>query len=93
MCLDLGGAGAVQTDGWERRVLMAGSEAKTMKRHINAVWAALPPSSLDRERLLTYGEPGTSKYREQRRVTTAAVAFDHRPIRTGSALIPRRKFE
>ena len=64
MCLDLGGAGAVQPDGWERRVLMAGTEAKTMKRHINAVWAALPPSSLDRERLLAYGEPGTSKYRD-----------------------------
>ena len=69
MCLDLGGAGAVQTDGWERRVLMAGTEAKTMKRHINAVWAALPSSSLDRERLLAYGEPGTSKYRDRRRVT------------------------
>jgi NADH dehydrogenase FAD-containing subunit len=54
----------VQTDGWERRVLMAGTEAKTLKRHINAVWAALPSSSLDRETLLAYGEPGTSKYRD-----------------------------
>lgn len=63
MCLDLGGAGAVQTDGWERRVLMAGSEAKTMKRKINAVWAALP-SATDREGLLAYGEPGSSRYRD-----------------------------
>ena len=52
-----------------------------MKRQINRVWAALPPSSTDRERLLAFGEPGTSKYRDSGRVTTAAVAFDHRTIR------------
>lgn len=63
MCLDLGEAGAVQTDGWERRVLMAGPEVKAIKRRINAVWAALPPAT-DREALLAYGEPGTSKYRD-----------------------------
>lgn len=63
MCLDLGGAGALQTDGWERRVLAAGPEAKTVKRHINAVWAALPRPT-EREALLAYGEPGTSKYRD-----------------------------
>jgi NADH dehydrogenase len=63
MCLDLGRAGAVQTDGWERRVLMAGTEAKTIKRHINAVWAALP-SATDRAALLAYGEPGSSRYRD-----------------------------
>jgi NADH dehydrogenase len=63
MCLDLGGAGAVQTDGWERRVLLAGPDAKTLKRKINAVWAALP-SAADREGLLAYGEPGSSRYRD-----------------------------
>ena len=63
MCLDLGGAGAVQTDGWERRVLMAGAEVKAVKRKINAVWAALP-SAADRESLLAYGEPGSSLYRD-----------------------------
>jgi NADH:quinone reductase (non-electrogenic) len=64
MCLDLGGAGALQTDGWERRVLASGMEAKAVKREINAVWAALPPATLDREALLAYGEPGASKYRK-----------------------------
>jgi NADH dehydrogenase len=63
MCLDLGDAGALQTDGWERRVLAAGPAVKTTKRTINAVWAALP-SAPDRERLLAYGEPGSSRYRD-----------------------------
>lgn len=64
MCLDLGGAGALQTDGWERRVLKSGMEAKAVKREINTVWAALPPATLDRDSLLAYGEPGASKYRK-----------------------------
>jgi NADH dehydrogenase len=64
MCLDLGGAGALQTDGWERRVLASGMQAKAVKREINSVWAALPPATLDRETLLGYGEPGASKYRK-----------------------------
>ena len=63
MCLDLGGAGAVLTDGWDRRVLIKGPEAKSIKREINTVWAALP-SATDRETLLGFGEPGTSKYRD-----------------------------
>ena len=64
MCLDLGGAGALQTDGWDRRVLASGMPAKAVKREINSVWAALPPATLDREALLAYGEPGASKYRK-----------------------------
>jgi NADH dehydrogenase len=63
MCLDLGDAGAVMTDGWERRVLNAGAEVKETKRHINRVWAALPAPT-DREALLAYGEPGSSRYRD-----------------------------
>jgi NADH dehydrogenase len=63
MCLDLGGAGAVVTDGWEHSVVKCGMEAKAIKREINCVWAALPTAT-DREALLTFGEPGTSKYRE-----------------------------
>jgi NADH:ubiquinone reductase (H+-translocating) len=62
MCLDLGGAGAVFTNGWERSVVKTGAEAKALKREINRVWAALPPVT-DRETLLGFGEPGTSKYR------------------------------
>lgn len=63
MCLDLGDAGAVMTEGWERRVLNAGPEAKVTKRHINRVWAALPTPT-DREALLAFGEPGSSRYRD-----------------------------
>ena len=63
MCLDLGDAGAVMTEGWERRVLNAGAEVKTIKRQINRVWAALPAPT-DRDALLAFGEPGSSKYRD-----------------------------
>jgi NADH dehydrogenase len=63
MCLDLGDAGAVMTEGWERRVLNAGPDAKVTKRHINRVWAALPAPT-EREALLAFGEPGSSKYRD-----------------------------
>ncbi|WP_436772516.1 NAD(P)/FAD-dependent oxidoreductase [Yinghuangia sp. YIM S09857] len=34
-CLDLGGAGAVFTSGWERTVAMTGQEAKELKTQIN----------------------------------------------------------
>jgi NADH dehydrogenase len=63
MCLDLGGAGAVMTEGWEYNVLQSGMETKALKREINRVWAALPTAT-DRETLLAFGEPGTSKYRD-----------------------------
>ena len=63
MCLDLGGAGVVITGGWDYNVLESGMETKATKREINRVWAALPTAA-DREALLAFGEPGTSKYRE-----------------------------
>ena len=63
MCLDLGGVGAVITDGWEYSVLKSGMEAKAHKREINRVWAALPMAT-DRQTLFAFGEPGTSKYRD-----------------------------
>jgi NADH:ubiquinone reductase (H+-translocating) len=63
MCLDLGGAGAVMTEGWEYNVLQSGMGTKALKREINRVWAALPTAT-DREALLAFGEPGTSKYRD-----------------------------
>ncbi|XVQ06981.1 NAD(P)/FAD-dependent oxidoreductase [Spirillospora sp. CA-255316] len=34
-CLDLGGAGAVFTRGWDRRVMASGAEAKEVKKRIN----------------------------------------------------------
>ncbi|MGV9306556.1 NAD(P)/FAD-dependent oxidoreductase [Nonomuraea sp. NPDC003727] len=34
-CLDLGGAGAIFTRGWDRRVMASGAEAKEVKKRIN----------------------------------------------------------
>lgn len=34
-CLDLGRAGAVYTEGWERKIRMIGEEAKSLKKRIN----------------------------------------------------------
>ncbi len=41
-CLDLGGWGAVLTEGWDRKVQMTGAEAKQLKRTINTVWICPP---------------------------------------------------
>ncbi|KIF76248.1 dehydrogenase, partial [Streptomyces sp. 150FB] len=41
-CLDLGSAGAVATEGWDRTVLTTGQEAKTLKRNINTLWIYPP---------------------------------------------------
>lgn len=49
-CLDLGPAGAVYTEGWDRRVALTGPEAKTLKKKINEVWI-YPPTD-DAEQLL-----------------------------------------
>ena len=48
-CLDLGGAGAVFTTGWGRRIRVIGQEAKEIKRKINR--AIYPPVD-DRARIL-----------------------------------------
>lgn len=37
-CLDLGPAGAVYTQGWDRVVKMTGSDAKQLKQQINTQW-------------------------------------------------------
>ena len=41
-CLDLGGWGAVFTQGWRREVSMAGAEAKALKNRINREWIYPP---------------------------------------------------
>ncbi|MFJ1805688.1 MULTISPECIES: NAD(P)/FAD-dependent oxidoreductase [unclassified Streptomyces] len=41
-CLDLGPAGAVFTEGWNRKIALTGQEAKTLKRNINAIWIYPP---------------------------------------------------
>lgn len=38
VCLDLGPAGAVVTQGWDRTVQMTGEGAKSLKRDINTLW-------------------------------------------------------
>jgi NADH dehydrogenase len=52
-CLDLGAAGAVFTTGFERKVMLTGSEAKQLKRKINR--AIYPPVD-DREEILRLAE-------------------------------------
>jgi NADH dehydrogenase len=46
-CLDLGAAGAVATNGWDREVQMTGDEAKTLKQQINAEWIYPPVDDAD----------------------------------------------
>ena len=53
-CLDLGAAGAVATNGWDRAVLMTGEEAKVLKHQINAEWI-YPPLD-DAEAILKYAD-------------------------------------
>lgn len=44
-CLDLGRAGAVFTEGWDRHVQKSGDEAKTIKRRINTQVIYPPPGA------------------------------------------------
>ncbi|WP_020652451.1 NAD(P)/FAD-dependent oxidoreductase [Massilia niastensis] len=41
-CLDLGGWGAVYTEGWERSIKMIGAKAKALKTQINTEWIYPP---------------------------------------------------
>ncbi|MEM9200931.1 MAG: FAD-dependent oxidoreductase [Actinomycetota bacterium] len=43
VCLDLGAAGAVFTQGWERDVALVGDDAKAIKRDIMNTWLYPPP--------------------------------------------------
>ncbi|MVW74863.1 NAD(P)/FAD-dependent oxidoreductase [Pseudomonas xionganensis] len=54
-CLDLGGWGAVFTEGWERQVLLTGPEAKTLKVQINTQW--IYPPQADRATALAAADP------------------------------------
>ena len=55
-CLDLGGAGAVFTRGWDRHVLYTGDTAKRLKEQINRRDIA-PPLSGRRRDLLAAARP------------------------------------
>ena len=54
-CLDLGGWGAVFTEGWERKVLLTGKEGKELKTQINTQW--IYPPVADRETALAAADP------------------------------------
>jgi len=54
-CLDLGGWGAVYTEGWARQVKLSGAQAKALKRTINTQWIYPPPP--DRAQALALADP------------------------------------
>lgn len=54
--LDLGPAGAVYTEGWDRQVVATGAEAKATKNTINTQ-RIYPPLTRDRAALLTAAAP------------------------------------
>ncbi|MCZ4323375.1 NAD(P)/FAD-dependent oxidoreductase [Pseudomonas anguilliseptica] len=54
-CLDLGGWGAVFTEGWERKVLLTGQEGKALKTQINTQW--IYPPQADRAIALAAADP------------------------------------
>lgn len=54
-CLDLGGAGALFTRGWERTVEMVGDVAKKTKQEINTVW--IYPPKAERAAALASADP------------------------------------
>jgi len=54
-CLDLGGAGAVFTRGWDRTVEMVGAAAKKTKQEINTVW--IYPPKAERAAALASADP------------------------------------
>jgi len=54
--LDLGPAGAVYTEGWDRHVVACGEEAKNTKHTINTR-RIYPPLTRDRDALLAAAAP------------------------------------
>ena len=46
-CLDLGGWGAVYTEGWDRQVKLTRQEGKSLKTQINTVWIYPPIANRD----------------------------------------------
>lgn len=54
-CLDLGGWGAMYSEGWERSLKMAGADAKALKIRINTEW--IYPPAPERAVLLAAADP------------------------------------
>lgn len=59
-CLDLGRAGAVRTQGWDREVVQLGAEAKATKRMINRQ-LIYPPTDADGATLLAMSDTDPSR--------------------------------
>ncbi|MGF7156005.1 NAD(P)/FAD-dependent oxidoreductase [Novosphingobium gossypii] len=55
-CLDLGPWGAIFCEGWDRKVVFSGAEAKKIKSEINSVF--IYPPKADREKALAAATPG-----------------------------------
>jgi NADH dehydrogenase len=55
-CLDLGPSGAVYTQGWDRKVVATGAEAKRTKEIINRQ-RIYPPRSRDRREIFEAAAP------------------------------------
>lgn len=54
-CLDLGGWGAVYTEGWDRQVKLTRQEGKSLKTQINTVW--IYPPAANREAAWAAADP------------------------------------
>ena len=54
-CLDLGGWGAVYTEGWDRQLKLVKDPAKELKTQINSVW--IYPPAADRATALAAADP------------------------------------
>lgn len=54
-CLDLGGWGAVYTEGWDRQVMLTRQEGKALKTQINTVW--IYPPAADRDAAWAAADP------------------------------------
>jgi NADH dehydrogenase len=55
-CLDLGAWGALYTEGWDRKLAVAGPEAKKTKQTINCI-RIYPPRTRDRREILDAAAP------------------------------------
>jgi NADH dehydrogenase len=57
-CIDLGAAGAVFTNGWDRQIIKSGAEGAEMKTQINTQWIYPPAPSIGREKIFEMVQEG-----------------------------------
>ena len=80
--LDLGPAGAVYTEGWDRQVAADGAEAKATKRTINTQ-RIYPPPNGNRDEILAAASPPLSPVRVSVTRTTPNNGYAIPRRRTG----------